>query len=795
MSPDVMLAPHAAAALPEPWAVLTAADTGGMHWASNAAGFEARPRDARTLELRGEFPAGLVRFDLEGRAGAFDAGSLTLKLRFGAGHGPHPHDEAAPPTGPWDYINGDFVVPRFGLEVDGIAHPECVWLDLPGAADLEAGRARSSFALRFSSSGPRTIALAFARPRSDDMRLDCATWASIRIGRDERDDSLRSGVDLLPEMRGVHPRMWLTAADAERLRQEIGSGGIREAWWRRFLGSEAASAPLGLALRALLARDSKAREAALAVGDALCDAEHWGTGQPGHMGCDNDIRAGEHLFLLSLLCDWLRPEGARAARWRAKLIHHARLVFRFALLQRSYLPTGYLQNHFSATYMGLGAAGLLGCDDADLKEEAQDWLNFAANEFRRRNALWTPDGSGCGLDVSYGLDFHVRFAEAIRSACGLDVLDGPHYRALPDYWLHRLIPSGLGGYRGILWVLARRTEHAALQAHLARAVRESATLSAEELIWGDPRYAAPMELPLTRIFEDSGEAYLHAEPQGRRAHETWLSFQAGVPFGKTHNARLTRYNFAHFMPSRGEVLLRHRGRTILGDGGRSYRKLTSLHDVLTFDETGQFGDGFVWMPKPRAEQCGTLGHAAEAGRATALEAELSGAYPRVRGLERYTRRVLFLRDEVAPLAVIVDRVRFGAEADARTLHWRFHAPEAEVLNEPIRAARIGEGEERFLLRALAPGAESLRETCGQTEVVVQYTWRGAFQRQVAWSWPRDGAREALGLFVLFPEAHAWRVEALEEGWRLSSARAVLNLDLADAGMALSLRDSTYSWRV
>ncbi|MCZ7646760.1 MAG: heparinase II/III-family protein [Planctomycetota bacterium] len=801
------LEPNAAEPLPDPWAVLNSADEDGTRWTSSAPGFAARALDARRLELRGEFPAGLARFELLGRDAGFDVESLTLRLRFTPGWDPNEPDPAAPPTGPWDYINGDFVVPRYALDVDGEAHPEFVWLDLPWAEDVQARRARSSFALRFERAGSHVIVLDFTRPDASDARLGCASWREIRIGRDERDACLEPRLELRPELEGRRPRLWLTPERLEALRRDVAPGGARRGLFEK-LRARCADPQrldlLGLGLLALLDEDGAGWAArAVEEGERLAAEPHWGVDRPGHMGCDNDIAAGGNLLVLSLLRDWLRAAGAleaeRDARWRAKLLHHGRLMFRFALLQRSYLPTGYLQNHFSASYMGLGVAGLELADDPDAAaaNEARSWFNFVAGEFRRRSALSPPDGSGCPLDVSYGLRFYVHAAQAYASATGARLLEGPFYAKLPEYWMQRLWhEQGLAGYRSILWPVARCAGHAGLLAKLCESLAETEAVGAEDLLWADGEPpGGRADVALTGIFADCGEAYLHADPHAERARDTWVSLQAGVPFGATHNRRLTRYNYAHYMPNRGEVRLRHRGKTVLGDGGRSYRKLTSLHNVLTFDETGQFGDAFVWMPKPRLDRCGRLSRVEDAGAATQAAMDLAAAYPDVRGLKSYRRHVLFVRDARAPLLVLVDRVAFEPDCEVRMLRWHFHAPQVEGAPGSRAEVLLGEDEVRFALTMLQPAA-GVEAEIGETELVKQYTWRGPFQRHVTWSWPRENAGEAAAVFVARPAEHGLQAErGAEGGWTFAwgGRRVELALDGA-ADPDLRCEALGYAWR-
>jgi hypothetical protein len=198
---------------------------------------------------------------------------------------------------------------------------------------------------------------------------------------------------------------------------------------------------------------------------------------------------------------------------------------------------------------------------------------------------------------------------------------------------------------------------------------ESSNAQWLNLIWHDPAVAprSPRDLPTLRHFIDMG---IVSARTGWAGDESLVVFKCGPFIG--HKAIQTFCydpGGGHTHPDAGHFVLFGNGEWLIRDDGVG-PKWTSRHNTLLIDGVGQLGEGgksflsgeyLATRARPRIL-------AAESNsQYDYIAADVAPAYPRNLGVERYVRRLLFLKPDVL---LVLDEVECDSE---RELELRFHA--------------------------------------------------------------------------------------------------------------------------
>lgn len=502
---------------------------------------------------------------------------------------------------------------------------------------------------------------------------------------------------LKAELRGVHPRVYATAAELKALRE-------RARTTTRTTGSTSWQSVLST-LRALQKdpppAPAQARRAQNEVGIAIAEAAlaYKIEGDPRYLAAAKkymeaavsydiwgyasnkpnvDLAAGHLLYGLGWGYDLLYHDLSEAerARYRDKLSKQARLLFEYYKPKpgRSY---SYSQNHVFIPMAGLAVTAYALYDEVN---DAPQWAALARAIYDRVLATYSPDGyyyEGFEYWI-FSTPWLVHFMDAQAHATGEDLYDHPGFKQMHLYVAHSLLPDGkyvfdFGDiYEGsitragsgdeykranpggrfhtnynLLYRLAARFRDPAIQG-VADWMKQLNHWNAEEywtLLWHDPTLkATPIaRLPKSHYFRDHEVVYWRSDwtPQA-----TAFAFKCGPPEGHHTNALLKQFpdwhlSAGHAHPDAASFIVYANGKVLTGDAGYAGVPMTEHHNSVLIDGKGQAAEGkghdaFAGYPYERLDQIRILTTQLSARSAT-IRCDATGAYAANLGLTSFTR--------------------------------------------------------------------------------------------------------------------------------------------------------------
>ncbi|MFN2416523.1 MAG: DUF4962 domain-containing protein [Pyrinomonadaceae bacterium] len=502
---------------------------------------------------------------------------------------------------------------------------------------------------------------------------------------------------LRPELRGRHPRVYVTEEGLGRLRRRARTT-HREVWRAaleqvRALRREPAPAPaqerraqnevgIGIAEAALAYKiegDGKYLDAAKRYMEAAVSYDVWGYtyNKP-----NVDLAAGHLLYGMGwgydlLYHDLSEPERAR---YREKIARHARLLAAHYEPRRG-RTFSYSQNHVFIPMAGLGVAAYALYDEV---EDAPAWAALARAVYDRTLATYSTDGyyyEGFEYWV-FSTPWLVHYLDAHAHATGEDLYDRPGFRRMHTYVAHSMLPSGryvfdFGDiYEGpitragrgdeykranpggrfhtnynILYRLAQRFRDPEAQG-VAEWMKRLGHYNAENywsLLWYEPAVrATPIGRQKTsHHFADHGVVFWRSDWTERA---TAFAFKAGPPEGHHTTALLPRLpdwhlSSGHAHPDAGSFIIYANGKYLTGDSGYAGVPLTAHHNTVLFDGRGQAREGkghdaFDDVPYERMDAI-RITEASLGPRSVTLRADLTSAYEPELGLARFVREFRF----------------------------------------------------------------------------------------------------------------------------------------------------------
>ncbi len=551
------------------------------------------------------------------------------------------------------------------------------------------------------------------------------------------DQLLAHPVALKAELVGVHPRVFVTAAELAVLRTRAKTTHREE--WTRALGAlatrmkEAPAPPpgsqerraqnnvaltiAGSALAYAIEQDPKYLAAAKAWIAAAIDYEPWGYtfDKP-----NTDLAAGHLLYAIGwaydLLYDRLTP-GERA-RIRRALERHADLVYG-AFTPKPGRQFAFTQNHNFIPTAGLAVAALALMGESP---NAEKWAALARAHHHRAGQLLSPGGFNYeGMEYwIFSAPWLVHFLDAWEHSTGEDLWDRGQFRNWKYMLAHVIMPNGqdvfdfgdiwqgpltrakqgadyareyptgtLKSNFNVLYRVAARFGDPQTQAVAARCASFGHTNQEEwwTLLWRDPALAAsPMsDIPRTYHFEDSGIVF-HRTSWDSSA--TAFALKAGPPEGHRVTKLLSlvpewRLSSGHAHPDAASFIIWANGRYLTGDTGYAGLPQTRHHNTITVGGQGQGveGDHDVWQAMDQKVLDGIRITALQVdGARVRIEAEAAAAYPAATGLTRFHRTFTF---DGARAFSIEDTI---VTRDAKRIQWFLHS------DAPVQASG-----DRFLL--------------------------------------------------------------------------------------------------
>ena len=438
-------------------------------------------------------------------------------------------------------------MPTARVALDG-QHIYTSWFDDPSLDDFKAGRVYTSFALDIAKPGTHTIRISFDDfahgtrwrvPRWKGDEKPPVTYSkndlrphhvgSIAIGIDERVRALEK-ISLKPELRGKHPRLDYGRPAGARSRAS------------------------NLSLKDVEAHTPHVDPDRAKPWEYSIDAES--------MASDNDMDAGRKGAGAARTYDLhvarLSPEAKK--EWDRVFLKRFQQFYTFFVFQRNFHPTGYAQNHSSATVGAILAAGLVWDGP-----EAEKWLRWGVMTCRKRIELYGRDGGVEWMNEArdYGLAYFQQPLAADQARHGRRPDQGPPL--LPERMALRPAP-GLD--------VPDRPRPPAAHAHAGPRVP-----------WPrEPQRAGPRIGHDRRTRRRTGTSTTSIRsscaptgPTRRIATRLW----AGSVFGKQGSKIAKRYNWAHCPVNQGSFVLSKGKHEIILEAGwtRDYRR-TRRHQQL-----------------------------------------------------------------------------------------------------------------------------------------------------------------------------------------------------------------------
>jgi hypothetical protein len=507
------------------------------------------------------------------------------------------------------------------------------------------------------------------------------------------DELLAHKVALKPELVGVHPRVFVTKAGLDALRERARTTHRDE--WSKVLArlaamkgappavpgpqerrsqNDVALAIAEIALVSAVERKPEYLTAAKAWTLAAIDYEPWGYtfNKP-----NTDLAAGHLLYAIGWAYDLLYDDFTPAERLRIRrsLERHAALVYD-ALVPKPGRTLHFTQNHDFIPTAGLAIAALALMGESP---EAERWAVMARAHHYRAGQLLSPDGyyyEGFEYWI-FSSPWLVHFLDAWEHATGESLWERPVFHNWKTYLAHALLPDGQSVFDfGDIWegALTRAKTGAdypriypggALQSNFNVLYRVAARFHDPEaqavaaryasfghsnleecwtLLWRDPALtpAAIDALPLAHHFTDSGVVYVRSS---WTTDATAIAFKAGPPEGHRVAALLPgipewRLDSGHAHPDAGSFIVWAHGRYLTGDTGYAGVPSARNHNTLTFGAIGQGVETQhdVWRSIPYRALDGIRIRTADISRDHArIVADLAAAYPKTAGVTTLTR--------------------------------------------------------------------------------------------------------------------------------------------------------------
>lgn len=530
-------------------------------------------------------------------------------------------------------------------------------------------------------------------------------------------------VELRPHLKGVHPRVFVTTAGLEQLRERSRTTHRDE--WRRVLTSlpamhgappavpgpqerrsqnNVAFAIAGVSLAYAVEQKPEYLAAAKRWTLAAIDYEPWGYtfNKP-----NIDLAAGHLLYAIGWAYDLLYADlrAEERERIRTSLERHASLVYD-AFTPKPDGRFNFTQNHDFIPTSGLAVAALALMGES---KDAERWAALARAHHHRANQLLSPDGYYYeGMEYwIFSVPWLVHFYDAWEHATGESLWDLGPAKNWKRYLVHSLLPDGQNVFDfGDIWEgpltrakggaeYARVYPGGTLQSNYNLMYRVASRLRDPEaqavaeryagfghsnleeywtLLWRDPLVkAAPIDrLPLRHHFDDMGVVYSRTS---WTADATAFAFKAGPPEGH-RAARLTRsvpewgLSSGHSHPDNGSFIIWAHGSYVTGDTGYAGLPQARHHNTITVGGVGQGNEDAhdVWQKMDQKALDGIRIERVQQERgAVRIIADIAAAYPASASLQRFRRVFSF----GAPGTFTVDDDIVTTEAKA--IQWYLHS--------------------------------------------------------------------------------------------------------------------------
>ena len=452
-----------------------------------------------------------------------------------------------------------------------------------------------------------------------------------------------------PELLGVHPRVYFTAAELAALKVKV--HGMDKVEWAKVLTNiralkvpappppaelrraqnEVAMGIIEAAFAYKMEGDPKYLEAAKKYMDAAVSYDVWGYSfnKP-----NTDLAAGHLLYGLGLGYDLLYSDLTAAERdkYRAKIALQGHLMYEMWKTKPG-RTISYSQNHTFIPMAGLGIAAYAVYGEVP---EAAEWAKVSRAIFDRVLATYSHDGyyyEGYEYWI-FSTPWLIHYMDAQKHVTGEDLFNVPGMRKMHLYAAHALLPGGdesfdfgdvydgpitrakrgedyershPGGHYltnyNLLYDLAKEFHDPEIQGVADWMKNTLHQENAEEwwsVVWRDERLASTpiAKLPTMYRFTDVDVVFWRSDWSANAAA---VAFKCGPPEGHETTELIKKYpdwhlEDGHVHPDVNSFILYAKGAYLTGDSGYAGTPKTIEHNTLLVDGHGQGAEGThdVW---------------------------------------------------------------------------------------------------------------------------------------------------------------------------------------------------------
>ncbi len=444
----------------------------------------------------------------------------------------------------------------------------------------------------------------------------------------------------------------------------------------------------------------------------------------------------------------------------------------------------YVMNHLHIRFSGLLAATIALRPDAQTDAEKQNLINWTGLALYKNgigmNAAM-PDGTNQeGLTYwAYGTDWLVKTLIISEMVYGIDMFemtglykDSPEFvlymMASRDHWSSDSAIINMGdaygelnnGISQILRFIAAQYSDATAQ-WLAQQFEDRGVDPKNTSIWLSAIFAdtalAPVspldgDLDTLKWFRDLDMVISRSDWSG---NEDILVMKTGVPCGKNlmemvqNSTYVGNPDAGHAHPDANHITLYANGEYLLRDEGYACPKLTSNHNTLLVDGSGQLGEGESWMQEGAYIDAGAVPYmkVVEANEVHGFDyivGDATEAYANALGLTKFERNIVYLKGEKVML--VVDNIR-TAQDSALELRW---FPGSKVTAQVAGMYMILSDRNVMNFYPFTQGTATTFEDVSVTNRYTQYLEKGfrqqyygsQWQNAVAFSWDDAGGTAA-----------------------------------------------------
>jgi len=518
--------------------------------------------------------------------------------------------------------------------------------------------------------------------------------------------SLHSSVR--PELAGVHPRVYFTAAELDALRTKL--HGPAAAEWRDDLAhlrvfaadpppppaekrraqNDVAFAIAEGAFAYQMERDPKILAATKHYMEAAVGYDIWGYAfsKP-----NTDLAAGHLLYGMGVAYDLLYNDltPAERTKYRDCIARHGHLMYAY-FAPKPGRAFAYSQNHTFIPMAGLGVAAYAVYGEVP---EATQWAALSRAIYSRVLETYSQDGyyyEGYEYWI-FATPWLIHYLDAHKHATGEDLFDQPGLRLTHLYAAHALLPGGQSMFDfgdvfdgpitrakqgedyershpnghfesnyNLLYDLAREFHSPEIQgvADWMKSLGHTGQEPWWTLVWRD---ASLVSQPISALqpwhrFPDHDVAFWRSS---WNADATAVAFKCGPPEGHHTLAAVTKYpdfhtEQGHVHPDVASFILFAHGQYLTGDSGYAGVPKTVEHNTLLVDGQGQGNEGghdaWAGMDPTRLNDVHIISASLSETNFDVI-GEAAGAYAPALGLTHFTRHIMLSKPGAL---LVVDKI-------------------------------------------------------------------------------------------------------------------------------------------